>query len=265
MAEPILHFMRSSPTLTRRHFLFTASVAAPGGTVDAPLSSMKSRMPLPWMPLLAACLLAAILPACSAVKRGKVVKKGVDRAGTKLHPGPIHWVDVRGENRRGETVTARVELFAIDWRAVKKNDWIAPDSYGLPRFFQRIHAYNEEQRAESGRFGATEKIAARPKPRSPRKAVAKRAPAEPSSNLAQVNPPLTSPTSADRTERYREVREQALEDPSVRELKDSIKTARSDDEQQRAWQEYRARLRDKMHAIDPSLGDLIDQEDAAPR
>jgi DNA repair exonuclease SbcCD ATPase subunit len=70
-------------------------------------------------------------------------------------------------------------------------------------------------------------------------------------------------TANDRNARLREVREQALEDPVVRELKDRIKSARSDEEQQRAWREYRATLRDKMHAIDPSLGDLIDQNEAA--
>jgi hypothetical protein len=212
--------------------------------------------------VLAACLLAALLTACSAVKRGKVVKKGVDPVGTRMHPGPIHWVDIRGENRKGEMVTARVELFAIDWKAVKKNDVIAPDSFGFPRFFQRIQAYREEQRAESGRFGATEKLARKPKPRAKRRTAATPAATGTPGESAQMQAPPAA-TANDRNARLREVREQALEDPVVRELKDRIKSARSDEEQQRAWREYRATLRDKMHAIDPSLGDLIDQNEAA--
>jgi hypothetical protein len=203
------------------------------------------------------CLLALFLAACSAVKRGKVVKKGVDRVGTKLQPGPIHWVDIRGENRKGELVTARVELFEIDWKAVKENDVIAPDSFGFPRFFQRIQAYNAQQRAESGSFGAMEKIARKAKPRAPRPTVAKPAAADAPSDLGPTQPaPAAQPD--DRTARLREVREQALEDSSVLEKKAAIKEARTDEEQDRAWRAYRSTLRDKMHAIDPSLGDLIE-------
>ncbi len=223
---------------------------------------MKRRIFFRWTPLLAACLLAVQLTACSVIKRGKVVKKGVDRAGTRMHPGPIHWVDIRGENRRGELATARVELFQIDWKAVKKNDWIAPDSYGFPRFFQRIHAYRESQRAQSGHFGATEKNARKPKSRTPQRTAAKPTPAEAPNDFGQVQP-APAPAPDDRTARLREVHEEALDDLSVRELKAKIKDAASDEEQQRAWREYRATLRDKMHAIDPSLGDLIDQNEAA--
>lgn len=236
---------------------------------------MKVRKMFLAKPWFTACLFTLLLTACSAVKRGKVVDKGIDPTGTKMHPGPIHWVDIRGENRHGATVTARVELFEIDWQAIRKNDWIAPDSYGLPRFFQRIHAYNEAQRAESGRFGATAKIVQQPKPRKPRRTVARRAPATPAPEAEQLNPPpapesTTPPTSPapvepkpeltaeQRAERLRVVREQALEDPALLEMKASIKSARSEAEQERAWRDYRATLRDKMHAIDPSLSDLIE-------
>ncbi len=230
---------------------------------------MKCRKSVPLIPWLAVCLLAVLLTACSAVKRGKVIKKGVSHTGTKMHPGPIHWVDVRGENSKGKIVTARVQLFEMDWKAVKKNDWIAPASYGLPRFFQRIHAYNEAQRAESGRFGATVKIAKKSKPRSARRTAAKSTPAETSQPVdaapEDATPAPSGNSESARADRLQEVREQAMEDTSVRQLKADIKNAKSDEEQQHAWREYRSTLRDKMHAIDPTLGDLIDQSEGSPQ
>jgi hypothetical protein len=208
--------------------------------------------------------LAALLAACSAVKEGRVVKKGID-PGTKLHPEPIHWIDIRGENRQNRVVTVRMEFFAMDWKAIDKGDWIAPASFGLPRFFQRIHAYNEEQRRESGRFSSSG-LASRTQPKATRsKRIARRQPAEsaPASEASLVA--ASEPTAASREEKYRAVREKAIEDESVRALKKRIHTATSDDEQTRAWREYRSALRDKMHALDPSLGDLIDRaEEPSP-
>ena len=224
---------------------------------------MKRRIISSLVHLLTACLLAAVLTACSAVKRGKVVKKGIDQVGTKFRPGPTYWADVRGENRKGKLVTARVEFFAVDWKSIKRNTWIEPDRYGFPRFFQRIQAYNETQRAESGSFGASERVVRKNKPRSSRRVAAR--PSPPASTPAPlatsapeqlaVEPAIASAT--DRARRLLEVREQALEDPSLRQLKADIKTARTEEEQERAWSAYRSTLRDKMHAIDPSLSDLI--------
>lgn len=235
---------------------------------------MKCRNISHLFPFLAVCLLAGLFTACSAIKRGKVIKKGVSQTGSKLNPGPIHWVDIRGENSKGKVVTARIQFFEMDWKAIKKNDWIEPASFGFPRFFERIHAYNEAQRAESGRFGASAKIAKKSKPKSKRRIAAKPTPTEAAAeSTAAATPapestpaPQSAPTSNSekpRAERLKEVREVAMEDPVVRELKAGIKNAKSEEEQQRAWKEYRSTLRDKMHAIDPTLGDLIDEAEGS--
>lgn len=219
------------------------------------------------IPILTALTLAVFFSACSAIKRGKVVNKGVNQTGTKLHPGPIHWVDVRGENTKGKVVTARIEFFAMDWKTIKKGQWIAPASYGFPRFLQRIHAYKEEQRQESGHFASSGTIA-KSKGRTKTKRVARRTPATTPEPIEAVTSPPAShtptPVAVEREERLRLVREKAIEDESVRAMKKNIHSARSDEEQARAWKEYRSALHEKMRTLDPTLSDLIDQQDAAP-
>ena len=220
---------------------------------------MNRTKTFPILHAMLAVFLIVILAACSEVKEGKVVGKGIDRVGTKMHPGPIHWIDIRGKNREERIVTARVEFFEMDWKGIKKGDWVAPAQFGFPRFFQRISAYNAEQRAESGRFSTSGSVA-KPKAKGRGKS---RPVAKPAAETAA--PEGAAPSSeGDREAKLRQVRERAIEDEGVRALKKNIHAAASDEEQTRAWQEYRKALHEKMRALDPSLSDLIDKAETAP-
>jgi hypothetical protein len=203
-------------------------------------------------------LLALALVSCSTVKRGKVVRKGVTASGTVSRPWPTYWVDVRGKNRNDELVTARVELFHVDWKPIETGQWIAPDDFGFPRFIQRVTSFRpEQQRAESGRFGTSVTVA-KPKPKARKKrTVAK-------SNSSTPAPSEGATDEAQRQARFREVREQAVEDEGVRALKKDIHAAANDEAQSKAWTQYRKALHEKMRVIDPSLGDLIEKAEAAP-
>lgn len=202
-------------------------------------------------------LLALALVSCSVVKHGKVVRKGVTKSGTVNRPWPTYWVDIRGKNRKDELVTARVELFRMEWKTVEKGQWISPDDFGFPRFIQRITSFRADQRAESGRFGTSGTVA-KPKPKARRK----RSVAKSDSSIPARAAGVTE--DAQRQARFRVVREQAVEDESVRALKKDIHAAGSDEEQSKAWQQYRKALHEKMRVIDPSLGDLIEKAEAAP-
>ena len=202
-------------------------------------------------------LLALALVSCSVVKQGKVVRKGVTKSGTVSRPWPTYWVDIRGKNRKDELVTARVEFFHMDWKKIEKGQWIAPDDFGFPRFIQRITSFRADQRAESGRFGTSGTVA-KPKPKARKKR-----------SVAKVKATTPAPTEGAREEaqrqaRFREVREQAVEDESVRALKKDIHAAGSDEEQSKAWTQYRKALHEKMRVIDPSLGDLIEKAESSP-
>lgn len=191
-----------------------------------------------------------LLGGCSSIERGVVVAKG-QRQNTSVYP-PIdyYWVDVRGENRGGRQVTERVQLFKPDWSDFKKGDRISPHDYDMIGVARAL-GFSLKGKAEA--------VATR----TPKPALRKSPPPAAARKAATPRPRTAHESEAVRTARFRDVEARALEDTGVRESKEKIYSAKTDDEQTAAYREYRSALYRKMREMAPTLKDRIDQAESA--
>jgi hypothetical protein len=243
----------------------------------------------------AVLMLALFATSCSSVKEGIVYGKGERMLDSYFGTKPVYWVDVRVKDDQGKETIKRVLVFEKQWQTLKAGDAFhaigaedkkpkpspaAPTPKPKSKQPKPTPAKPEstpEPQPAGGLFGKIFKKkpepAATPTPKKAKKKKAapkatpsaEPAPAEKPSIAEKPHPAATPETLTEEQKdaRYRDAQAKALEDRNVRALKMKTHAAKTDEEQQKAMQEYRKALFDKMRQLDGSIKDRIDKAEAA--
>jgi outer membrane biosynthesis protein TonB len=244
----------------------------------------------------AVLMLAVFATSCSSVKEGVVFGKGQRWLDSFFGTKPVYWVDVRVKDDQGNETIKRVLVYEKQWRTLKAGDEFhragtaekKPESSPTPSEEKpkpkKVDSASTKPQSTPAQsplsngllgkiFKKKAEPAATPKPQKNKKPkpVAKATPAEKAKPEEKTVPPekpksAATPaplTDAQKDARFHQVQAKALEDPGVRALKMKTHTATTDEEQQKAMQDYRKALFDKMRQLDGTIKDRIDKAEGA--
>jgi len=240
--------------------------------------------------------LLALLPlaSCTTMSEGRVVRKRsrpVEPGFSRL--GATYTLEIAGTDAKGKLTRKTVLVSEQEWLRVRIGDHYSPKAPHV-RSEAAAHPPHDKDNVSEETGTKTRKPATSAKP-SPKKSkepevamsqpgktpqlkakntepkVAAKPSPSPSPSSPTPSPSPTSPTPSPSSPSparvsqltYDEAEARAAEDPRVRELKQKIHAASTEDEQKKAADDYYKTLYGKMRELAPAARARIDKEEAA--